>query len=140
MNEPRPTFPLTAETAEELYDQIFAPWVKEQGHEILEVEEGRVVTRLPQDPRQFHWAGVLCGQAVMSAIDTAMVLAMMSVDPWPQGGTTNQSTRFLRPATGAPMLVEAQVLKAGRTVWYGEVHVRNEETGALVAHATCEFL
>lgn len=76
----------------------------------------------------------------MSAIDTAMVLAVFTLEDNSPRGTASQSTRFLRPAGGEPMLVEATVIKAGRNAVYGEVHVRGEDSGRLVAHATCEFL
>ena len=134
-----PSFlPVTADNVDEAYETIFAPWVKAQGHEIVTVEEGRVVTRLPQDPEQHHFGGVFCGQALMSAIDTAISIAVQTLPVGPRGGTTHQTTQFLRRADGA-VLVEANVLKAGRRSWYGEVHVRDEATGDLVAHATSEF-
>lgn len=137
---PIPEPPLTSANVDQFYEAVFAPWVRAQGHEIVSVEEGHVVTRLPQDPAQQFFAGVLCGQALMSAIDTAMVLAVFTLEGSSSRGTASQSTRFLRPAGGEPMLFEATVVKAGRTAVYGEVHVRGEDSGTLVAHATCEFL
>lgn len=135
-----PEPPLTSANVDQFYETVFAPWVRAQGHEVVSVEEGHVVTRLRQDPAQHFSAGVLCGQALMSAVDTAMVLAVFTLEDNSSRGTASQSTRFLRPAGGEPMLFEATVVKAGRTAVYGEVHVRGEESGTLVAHATCEFL
>lgn len=135
-----PTPPITSANVDELIEWMFAPWVKAQGHEVVDVGEGRVVTRLPADPEQFHFAGTLCGQAIMSAVDTAMAIAMMTVEPSPMSGTAQQSTRFLRPAAGTAIVIEARVLKAGKRTWYGEVHVRDEDTQELVAHATSEFV
>lgn len=135
-----PESPITMESVDQLYEWMFAPWVKRQRHEILTVEPGFVVMRLPQDPEQQFFSGAMCGQSLMSAIDTAMSIAMMSVESPPTRGTASQNTQFLRPASGEDLLVEARVLKAGRTVWYGESHVRLESSGDLVAHATCEFL
>ena len=128
------------ENVDRLYQWMFAPWVKRQAHEILTVEPGFVAMRLRQDPEQQFFSGAMCGQALMSAIDTCMSIAMMSVDPAPTRGTASQSTQFLRSAAGDDLLVEARVLKAGRTVWYGETRVQFESSGDLVAHATCEFL
>lgn len=137
---PLPELPMTSANADQFYEAVFAPWVRAQGHEIVSVEEGHVVTRLPQDPAQQFFAGVLCGQALMSAIDTAMSMAVFTLEGSSVRGTASQSTRFLRPAGGQPMLVEATIVKSGRTAVYGEVHVRGEDNGKLVAHATCEFL
>ena len=135
-----PIPPITMDNVDQLVAWMFAPWVRAQGHEVLEVEEGRVVTRLAADPQQQHFAGTLCGQAIMSAVDTAMAIAMMTVEPIPAHGTAQQSTRFLRPAAGEAVVLEARVLKAGKRTWYGEVHVRDEASQELVAHATSEFV
>ena len=138
MEPPEP--PITMDNVDQLVEWMFAPWVRSQGHEVLEVEEGRVVTRLAADPEQSHFAGTLCGQAIMSAVDTAMAIAMMTVEPIPTSGTAQQSTRFLRPAAGEAVVIEARVLKAGKRTWYGEIHVRDEDSDKLVAHATSEFV
>ena len=138
MDPPIP--PITMDNVDQLVAWMFAPWVRAQGHEVLDVEEGRVVTRLAADAQQLHFAGTLCGQAIMSAVDTAMAIAMMTVDPIPTSGTAQQSTRFLRAAGGRAIVIEARVLKAGKRTWYGEVHVRDEETQQLVAHATSDFV
>lgn len=130
--------PITIDNVAEIYDAVFAPWVKEQGLEILAVSEGSVGARLPQDPRQRFAFGAICGQAQMSAIDTTMAIAMMTSDRR-VAGTTSQSTQFIRPAAGEALLIEARVLKWGRTVCFGDVHVTGENTGVLIAHATCEF-
>lgn len=137
---PALSLPLTREQADDFYEWMFAPWVRAQGHQVVELAPGRVVTRVPQDPAQHHFAGFMCGQAVMSAIDTAMAMAMMTVEPAPTRGTASQNTRFLKSAAGGDLLVEAKVLKAGRAVWYGEALVRVDGKEELVAHATCEFL
>ncbi|UCG40491.1 MAG: PaaI family thioesterase [Acidimicrobiia bacterium] len=116
---------------------LFAPWVKAQGLEFLEVERGRVVARLPQDPSQQFVSGAMCGQSLMSAIDTVMSVAMATGDSLPRG-TQHIDTHFLHPAEGEALLVEAVVKRWGRTS-YGDVHVRLESSGALVAHATASF-
>ena len=70
--------PCTIDNIEEVHAVGFASWVKKQGLEFLEVEEGRVKARLRQDPEQQMFTGAMCGQATMSAIDTVMSLAMLT--------------------------------------------------------------
>ncbi len=118
-------------------EALFAPWVKAQGIEYLEVEHGRVLARLPQDPDQQFASGATCGQALMSAIDTVMSVAMCTGESAPRG-TQHIDTHFLRPAEGEDLLIEAVVKRWGRTS-YGDVHVRFEGAGDLVAHATASF-
>lgn len=130
--------PNRSDNIEEIYDIVFAPWVKQQGLEILEVEEGRVKARLPQDPAQQFFSGAMCGQSLMSAVDTVMSMAIHTY-PRPSKGTVSQNNQFLRAAIGDDMIVEARVLKMGKTLAYGETHVVFEGSGKLVVHATSEY-
>lgn len=130
--------PNRQENIEEVYDLVFAPWVKQQGLEILEVEEGRVKARLPQDPEQQFFSGAMCGQSLMSAVDTVMSMAIHTY-PRPAKGTTSQNNQFLRAAIGDDLIIESVVLKMGRTLAYGETKVTFEGSGKLVVHATSEY-
>lgn len=130
--------PVSMQSVEEFHELVFAPWVKAQGLVFLEVEQGRAKARLPQDPQQQFFSGAMCGQALMSAIDTVMSIAMATFDR-PSRGTASQNNQFLRPAAGDDLIVEAKVLRAGRTLAYGETFVTFESSGELVAHSTSEF-
>jgi len=130
--------PNTAENIDETYNTVFAPWVKQQGLVFLEVEKGRVKARLPQDPDQQFFTGAMCGQALMSAIDTVMSVAIHTY-PQHSRGTTSQNNQFLRAAVGEDLIIEARILKVGRTEAYGETHVTLENSGKLVVHATSTY-
>lgn len=130
--------PYTIENAEEVYNLVFAPWVKQQGLEFLEVEEGRVKARLRQDSAQQFFSGAMCGQSLMSAVDTVMSMAIHTY-PRPSKGTVSQNNQFLRAAVGDDMIIEATVLKMGKTLAYGETKVTFETSGKLVVHATSEY-
>lgn len=130
--------PNRQENIEEVYALVFAPWVKRQGLEILEVEEGRVKARFRQDPEQQFFSGAMCGQSLMSAVDTVMSMAIHTY-PRPSKGTVSQNNQFLRAAVGDDMIIESVVLKMGRTLAYGETKVTFEGSGKLVVHATSEY-
>lgn len=130
--------PNRQENIEEVYALVFAPWVQRQGLEILEVEEGRVKARLRQDPEQQFFTGAMCGQALMSAVDTVMSMAIHTY-PRASKGTVSQNNQFLRAAIGDDMIVEATVLKMGKSLAYGETKITFEGSGKLVAHATSEY-
>jgi uncharacterized protein (TIGR00369 family) len=130
--------PLTAENADRFYDLVFAPWVKGQGLEFLEIEEGRVKARLRQDSNQQFHIGAMCGQAQMSAVDTVMSMAIATY-PRHTKGTVSQNNQFLRAAIGDDLIIEATVLKMGKQIAYGETKVTFEVTGKLVMHSTSEY-
>jgi acyl-coenzyme A thioesterase PaaI-like protein len=82
--------------------------------------------------------GAVCGQVIMSAVDTVASLAMATTDRVPKG-TVYQHTHFLRPAMSEDMRVEASVLRFGKTSAFAETRVSFITSGELVAHATLEF-
>lgn len=135
-----PTYPrITPANVNERFESIFAPWVKVMGLVDLRVGDGTASARLPQNA-DLQWAGgAICGQALMSAIDTVASLAVGAGDR-PRKGTASQRTQFLRPAAGDDLVIDAKVLQSGSTITYLEVHVTLAASGKLVAHATLEFV
>jgi uncharacterized protein (TIGR00369 family) len=120
---------------------LFAPWLGELGLEVLEARPGEVVLALPVAPRHVHAGGVLCGQTMMAAADTAMVLAVMTrLGGFKPMGTVQLQTSFLRPipGPGGTARVTARVLRMGRSLAFGEIEIAGAD-GALAAHATTTY-
>lgn len=130
--------PITAATAAEAHEFMFAPWVKQLGLCDFEVREGYVRARLPERDDLKLVAGSVCGQALMAAIDTVAAMAMCTTDRITKG-TVNQHTQFLRPARGDDMIIEVNVLRFGKATAYAECHVKFATSGELVAHAVTEY-
>ena len=133
-----PTLPITNENVLEFYEWLFAPWVKELGLRDFAVSPGQVIAVLPQSKRLQFVSGAVCGQVIMSAVDTITSLAMSTTDR-PARGTVYQHTHFLRPAMSDDMKVQANVLRFGKTSAFAESKVTFQTSGELVAHATLEF-
>ncbi len=132
-----PSLHVTSENVGAVYAEIFAPWVRDLGLCDFEAGEGRVAARLPAKPDLQFAGAVVCGQALMSAIDTVAALAMMTIDR-PTKGTVYQHTHFLRPALGEDFRIEVNVLRFGKATAFAEARVTNA-AGDLVAHATTEY-
>ena len=118
--------------------QVFAPWVQMLDLSLIAAWAGEIHLALPVAPRHVHVGGVLCGQTLMAAADTAMVLAVMTHKGKFVPMTTVQlQTSFLRPVPGdsGSVTVVARVLKLGRNLAFGEVELRTAR-GELAAHAT----
>jgi uncharacterized protein (TIGR00369 family) len=129
---------VTPDNVQTFFDWVFAPWVKAMGLRDLQVGEGAASAVLPQT-KDCQWAnGAVCGQTIMAAIDTVTTLAMATTDRAPRG-TSYQHTHFLRPAANGDMLVEAKVLRFGKTSAFAECRVSFTASGDLVAHASLEF-
>ena len=124
-----------------LQGDTFAPWVRELALRVEQATPTEVVLALPIAPIHVHGGGVLCGQTVMAAADTAMVLAVSSALGGFKPMTTVQlQTSFLRPIGGdaGQARVTARVLRKGRNLVFGEIEVADPR-GALAAHATTTY-
>ncbi len=126
---------------QEALSTVFAPWVQQLDLRVLQARAGEVTLKLPVAPRHVHAGGVLCGQTMMAACDTAMVLAVMTrIGAFKPMTTVQLQTSFLRPVAGdsGSVCVVARVLRLGRSLVFGEVEVRTAE-GELAAHATTTY-
>ena len=122
-------------------DHFFADWVRELEMRVIEARAGEVVLLLPVTPRHVHAGGVLCGQTMMAAADTAMVLAVMTqLGGFKPMTTVQLQTSFLRPVAGSSgsARVVARVLRMGKSLVFGEVQVL-DTGGELAAHATTTY-
>lgn len=120
---------------------VFAPWVRELDLRVLEARAGEVTLALPVTSRHVHEGGVLCGQTMMAACDTAMVLAVMTkLGGFKPMTTVQLQTSFLRPVSGQSGVarVIARVLRMGRTLVFGEIQVVTADD-ELAAHATTTY-
>jgi uncharacterized protein (TIGR00369 family) len=134
----------TVDTAmlEQLLETVLAPWVRQLALHVVRACPGEVVLGLPVTPQHVHAGNVLCGQTLMAAADTAMVLAVASkLGKFAPMTTVQLQTSFLRPvpADTTSVLVAATVLRLGRTMAFGEIRMTTPD-GALAAHATTTYL
>jgi uncharacterized protein (TIGR00369 family) len=120
---------------------VVAPWVAELDLQLLQASMGEVVLTLPVAPKHVHGGGVLCGQSMMAAADTAMILAICThLGGFKPMTTVQLQTSFLRPIpgdTGAAKVV-ARVLRMGRKLVFGEIEILDAR-GELAAHATTTY-
>jgi uncharacterized protein (TIGR00369 family) len=129
----------TVEDAQAMLADLFAPWVQALGLEVTSVVPGEVTLRLPFDARLARVGGTVCGQAMMAAADTAMVLAVSAqLGGFRPMTTVSLTQSFMRPVSGTDLTVVARVLKPGRTLMFGEVELSGPD-GRLAAHATTTY-
>ena len=129
---------MTTTDLQALYAEVFADWVRELELEVRAAEGDTVTLALPVRARHVHAGGVVCGQTLMAAADTALVLAISHALGGFRPQTTVQlQTSFLRPVGKdvAEVAVEARILKSGRSLVFGEVTLRLPD-GQVAAHAT----
>jgi uncharacterized protein (TIGR00369 family) len=108
---------------------------------LIEARPGEVVLALPVTARHVHAGNVMSGQTLMAAADTAMVLAVMAqLGAFRPMTTVQLQTSFMRPvaADAGEAIVRARVLRMGRSLAFGEVHITTAGD-VLAAHATTTY-
>lgn len=129
------------EQLQQALHEVFAPWVRELALRVESATLGEVRLALPVAPQHVHGGGVLCGQTMMAAADSAMVLAVMThLGGFKPMTTVQLQTSFLRGIKGdaGHVAVVARVLKFGRSLVFGEVEILAPD-GAVAAHATTTY-
>jgi uncharacterized protein (TIGR00369 family) len=128
---------MTSTSAQQLLADVFAPWIQALKLQVLSLDDDAVTLLLPASTALARDNGVICGQALMAAADTAMVIAVSHV----AGGyrpmtTVEQKTTFMRPVVGDARVV-ARVLRLGKTMAFGQIDI--ESDGKLAAQATTTY-
>jgi len=118
----------------------FAPWVQALALRVEAFDEDSVTLRLPQSDALSRVGGMLCGQAMMAAADTAMVLALINhFGAFRPCTTVQMNTSFLKPLSGQDALVEARVIRAGKSLAFGEIDIRGAQDGKSACRATTTY-
>jgi len=120
--------------------EYFAPWVQALGLRVEGFDADSVTLRLPQHPQLSRVGNMLCGQAMMAAADTAMVLALINQSGAFRPCTTVQmNTSFLKPLSGQDALVQARIVRAGKTLAFGEIDIRGADDGKSACRASTTY-
>lgn len=128
------------ETLNDALPMYFAPWVQALGLKAEAFDGESVTLRLPQSDALSRIGGMLCGQAMMAAADTAMVLALINRFGEFRPCTTVQlNTSFLKPLSKQDALVQARVLRAGKSLAFGEIDIRGADDSKSVCRATTTY-
>lgn len=122
-------------------DTVAAPYVKALGLQVTASDAQRTTLRMPVTPALVHGGGMLCGQSLLAAADTAMVVALSaSLGGFKPMTTVQLQTSFLRPIPGdtPEVTLVCQVLRKGKTLAFGDIQIFTPD-GKLAAHATTTY-
>ncbi|MDZ4361043.1 MAG: PaaI family thioesterase [Variovorax sp.] len=137
-----PTTPATptVATLQGLLAAGVSPWIQAMGLQVESFTDGEVTLRLPQNDQLSRVGGMLCGQAMMAAADTAMVLAIVTQLGDRRPMTTVQlNTSFLKPLSGQDARINARVIRAGKSLVFGEIDICGATDGRSVCRASTTY-
>jgi len=131
---------MTADTLQAALAEYFAPWVQALNLRVEAFDADSVTLRLPQSDSLSRVGGMLCGQAMMAAADTAMVLALINHFGEFRPCTTVQlNSSFIKPLSGQDALVQARVVRAGKSLAFGEIDLRGAADGKSASRASTTY-
>jgi uncharacterized protein (TIGR00369 family) len=120
--------------------ELFAPWVQALGLQVEAADEAGVRLRLPQNPALTRVGDMLCGQAMLAAADTAMVLALMQhFGEFRPCSTVQLNSSFLKPLSQQDALIQASVLRVGKSLAFGEIEIRGARDDKLVCKTSTTY-
>ncbi len=126
--------------AQALLDDVTAPWVRDLGLRVTSIAPARSHFHLPFSDRLTRDAGMICGQAIVAAADTAMIAAVTAaIGGYAPVTTVDISSRFLRPLGGEGGDITVDILKAGRRLIVGRITITDRASGKLAADLTSTY-
>jgi uncharacterized protein (TIGR00369 family) len=130
---------MNIETLQAALPEYFAPWVQALHLRVESSEASKVQLRLPFSCDLCRVGGMVCGQSMMAAADTAMVLALMQhFGQFRPCTTVQMNTSFLKPLSGQDGLITASVIRAGKSLAFGEIDIRGADDKS-VCRATTTY-
>jgi acyl-coenzyme A thioesterase PaaI-like protein len=134
------TTEVTTQQLQQALADLFAPWVQALNLRVEGFGPAEATLRLPQSDQLSRVGGMLCGQAMMAAADTAMVLALIShFGSFKPCSTVQLSSTFLKPLSGQDALITARVLRAGKSMAFGEIDICGADDGKSVFRASTTY-
>jgi uncharacterized protein (TIGR00369 family) len=119
-----------------------APFLQALGIVCEDVKPGYAVARWRTDARWLRPGGVMFGGGLTTLADAALYMAILGSLGLSALAVTNElKMNFLRPATGGDVIATARVLRMGKRIAYGEVHLATaDQPDRLIAHATSSYV
>jgi len=132
--------PVTPDSLQQTLSELFAPWVQALNLQVERQDSDGVTLRLPQSDQLSRVGGILCGQAMMAAADTAMVLALIQhFGGFKPCSTVQLSSTFMKPLSGQDALVSARLLRVGKAMAFGEIDLSGADDGKSVFRASTTY-
>ena len=126
--------------AQALLDEVTAPWVRDLGLRVVEIGPSCSRFHLPFGTALTRDAGMICGQAIVAAADTAMIAAVTAaIGGYVPITTVDIASRFLRPLGAEGGDVTVEILKAGRRLIVGRITITDRASGKLAADLSSTY-
>jgi uncharacterized protein (TIGR00369 family) len=120
---------LSVAAANAILTDNFAPWVLATGIKAEATGTDSAAFRIPFSEQLCRVGSIMCGQALLTGADTAMVIALAAASGGFKPCTTVDLTiNYMRPITKTDAILEAKVMRLGKSLAFCTCEAR--ETGS----------
>mgnify|MGYP003345402516 CR=1 FL=1 len=83
---------------------------------------------------------IICGQAIVSAADTAMIVAVIgAIGKYQEITTVDIACKYLRPIMKKGGSLETEILKLGQRLVVGRITIKDNQSDKLAAEISCTY-
>ena len=126
--------------AQKLLTTVTAPWIQDLDLQVNSVSSLKCKFTLNYSEKLVRAGNIICGQAIVSAADTAMIVAVISaIGEYQEITTVDISCKYLRPLLRGGGSVETEILKLGKRLVVGRIIVNDNESDKLAAEISCTY-
>lgn len=132
---------ITIDNLNHLLATQLAPWLRQLEMKVTAFgDDYSVEMSMPLAADIIRPPGIVCGQAQMAYIDTAMLMSVWRVMGFPGNCTTvSQDTHFTKAGVGDVINARTRITKAGKQLVFGNVDLFNAD-GSQVASASLIYM
>lgn len=128
---------ISREQAEEILAENFADWVRDLDLTIEQTSPDALEMRIKFSEKLCRIGGIMCGQALISGADTAMVIALASASGGMRPMTTVDLTcNYMRPIIDEDAILNAKVKRLGKSLAFCTTDVAGSVSNKQAAFAT----
>ena len=126
--------------AQNFLNSVTAPWIQDLNLQIDSISKWKCRFTLNYSERLVRTGDIICGQAIVSAADTAMIVAVISaIGKYQEITTVDISCKYLRPILRRGGSIETEILKVGQRLIVGRISIIDIESNKLAAEISCTY-
>jgi len=126
--------------AQNFLDKVTAPWIQDLKIKVNDIGEKHCKFFVNHNQNLVRSGGIVCGQAIVSAADTAMIPAVIAaIGAYEQITTVDIVCKFLRPLFDQGALIETEILKVGKRLVVGRILVIDKKSKKIAADISCTY-
>ena len=126
--------------AQDLLSSVTAPWIQDLDLQIISISELKCKFILNYSEKLVRAGNIICGQAIVSAADTAMIVAVISaIGKYQEITTVDISCKYLRPLLRGGGSIETEILKLGQRLVVGRITIKDIQSNKAAAEISCTY-